>query len=111
LRHFCIFRAALKSYLTSLTPSTTTPRLGTPPANSRRTKQNIYIYYIYIYIIYYILYIVYYNIYIHIYRSFKLRPRHDMEPPSLLLVAEKSYTTSSCTVMSIYVAARFRVEH
>jgi hypothetical protein len=35
--HFCTFRAAWKAYLTSLTPPTTTPGLGTPPANSRRT--------------------------------------------------------------------------
>jgi hypothetical protein len=29
----------LKAYLTSVILSTTTPGLGTPPANSRRTKQ------------------------------------------------------------------------
>ncbi len=39
LRPFHTFRAALKAYLSSLTPSTTTPWLGTPSANSRRTKQ------------------------------------------------------------------------
>jgi hypothetical protein len=34
-RHFCMFQEAWKAYLTSLTPSTTTPWLGTP----QRTKQ------------------------------------------------------------------------
>jgi hypothetical protein len=43
LHCFHKFRASLKSYLTSLTPSTTTPGLGTPPDNSWRTKQYIYI--------------------------------------------------------------------
>jgi hypothetical protein len=38
-RRFRLFRAALKAYLTSVILSTTTPGLGTPPANSRRTKQ------------------------------------------------------------------------
>jgi hypothetical protein len=38
-RHFCLFRAALKVYLTSVIPSTTTPGPDAPPANSRRTKQ------------------------------------------------------------------------
>jgi hypothetical protein len=36
---FCIFQAALEAYLASMTPSTTTPGPGAPPANSRRTKQ------------------------------------------------------------------------
>jgi hypothetical protein len=36
---FRLFRAALKVYLVSVIPSTTTPGQGTPPANSRRTKQ------------------------------------------------------------------------
>jgi hypothetical protein len=36
---FCIFRSAWKAYLTSMTHSTTTPRPGTPPAQSRCTKQ------------------------------------------------------------------------
>ncbi len=52
-RRFQIFRVALKSYLTSLTPSTTTPGPGTPPTNSQRTKQYIYryiLYHIYTYI-------------------------------------------------------------
>jgi hypothetical protein len=39
LHRFRTVRAAWKAYLTSMTPSTTTPGLGTPPANSRRTKQ------------------------------------------------------------------------
>jgi hypothetical protein len=39
LRHFRLFRAALKSYLASVIPSTTTPGPGTPPINSRCTKQ------------------------------------------------------------------------
>ncbi len=39
LRCFCTFRAAWKAYLTSMTPSTTTPGPGTLPANSRCTKQ------------------------------------------------------------------------
>ncbi len=59
--HFHIFRAALKAFSTSLTPSTTTPRPGTLPANSRGTKQflshphgPIYIYYIWYTILYYI---------------------------------------------------------
>jgi hypothetical protein len=38
-RHFHLFRAALTAYLASVIPSTTTPGPGTPPANSRRTKQ------------------------------------------------------------------------
>jgi hypothetical protein len=76
-----------KAYMTSLTPSTTTPGPGTPPANSRCTKQYIYIY-IYIIIKYYILYIIYYIIYIiYIYHNFRLQPWHGVEPPSLLLVA------------------------
>jgi hypothetical protein len=33
---FQVFRAAWKAYLTSKTPSTTTPGPGTPPANSQR---------------------------------------------------------------------------
>jgi hypothetical protein len=36
---FHVFRAAWKAYLTSKTPSTTTPGPGTPPANSQHTKQ------------------------------------------------------------------------
>jgi hypothetical protein len=36
---FHLFRAALKAYLASVIPSTTTPGLGTPPTNSQRTKQ------------------------------------------------------------------------
>jgi hypothetical protein len=39
LRRCGTFWAAWKACLTSLTPSTTTPRWGTPPANSRCTKQ------------------------------------------------------------------------
>jgi hypothetical protein len=39
LCRFWTFRACWKAYFTSLTPSTTTLGLGTPPANSRRTKQ------------------------------------------------------------------------
>jgi hypothetical protein len=38
-RRFCAFRVAWKAYLTSKTPSTTTPGPGAPPTNSRRTKQ------------------------------------------------------------------------
>jgi hypothetical protein len=38
-RHFRIFQAALKAYLASMTPSTSTPGPGAPPANSQRTKQ------------------------------------------------------------------------
>ncbi len=38
-RRFNLFRVALKGYLASVIPSTTTPGPGTPPANSRRTKQ------------------------------------------------------------------------
>ncbi len=49
----------LNYYLTFLTPSTTTPGPGTPPANIRPTKQYIYIYYI-LYIMYYTLYSIYY---------------------------------------------------
>jgi hypothetical protein len=37
--HFRTFWAAVKAYLTSITPSTTTPGPGAPPANCRRTKQ------------------------------------------------------------------------
>jgi hypothetical protein len=40
-----------------------------------------------------------------------LRPRHDVSPPSLLLVAWKSYMTSSRTTTSIYMAARFTVSN
>jgi hypothetical protein len=36
---FRLFQAALKIYLASVIPSTTTPGPGTPPANSLRTKQ------------------------------------------------------------------------
>jgi hypothetical protein len=36
---FCLFQAALKAYLASVIPSTTTPGPGTPPANSWCTKQ------------------------------------------------------------------------
>ncbi len=36
---FSVFRAAWKAYFTSKTPSTTTLGPGTPPANSRCTKQ------------------------------------------------------------------------
>jgi hypothetical protein len=38
-RHFRTFWAAWKAYLISLTPSTITLWPGTPPANSRHTKQ------------------------------------------------------------------------
>ncbi len=38
-RRFCLFRGALKVYLFSVIPSTTTPGPRAPPANSRRTKQ------------------------------------------------------------------------
>ncbi len=41
--------------------------------------------------------------------AFRLRPRHDVSPPSLLLVTWKSYTTPSRTTTSIYIAALFRV--
>jgi hypothetical protein len=36
---FRLFRVALKAYLASVIPSITIPGLGTPPANSWRTKQ------------------------------------------------------------------------
>jgi hypothetical protein len=36
---FHLFRAALKVYLASVIPSTTTPGPGTPAANSQFTKQ------------------------------------------------------------------------
>jgi hypothetical protein len=38
-RRFWLFRMAVKEYMISMNLSTTTPRPGTPPANSRRTKQ------------------------------------------------------------------------
>jgi hypothetical protein len=38
-RRFWLFRTAVKVHMTSMKLSTTTPRPGTPPANSRRTKQ------------------------------------------------------------------------
>jgi hypothetical protein len=38
-RYFWLFRTAVKVYMTSMNLTTTTPRLGTPPANSRRAKQ------------------------------------------------------------------------
>jgi hypothetical protein len=38
-RRFRLFRAALKAYLASVIPSTTTSGPGTPPGTSRRTKQ------------------------------------------------------------------------
>jgi hypothetical protein len=68
LHCYRIFRVALKSHLTSMTPSTTTPGLGIPPTNSRCTKQYIFIYYV-LYIIYNILYLYirYYKLYINIY--------------------------------------------
>jgi hypothetical protein len=34
-----VFRVAWKAYLTSMNLSSTTPGPGTPPVNSRRTKQ------------------------------------------------------------------------
>ncbi len=39
----------------------------------------------------------------------RLRQRHDILPPSLLLAAWRSYMNSSRTTMSIYIAARIRV--
>jgi hypothetical protein len=36
---FWLFRMAVKVYMTSRNLTTTTPRPGTPPANSRRAKQ------------------------------------------------------------------------
>ncbi len=36
---FWLLRTAVKVYMTSMKLSTTTPGQGTPPANSRRTKQ------------------------------------------------------------------------
>jgi hypothetical protein len=38
-QHFYTFWESWKTNLTSMTFSTTTPGLGAPPANSRRTKQ------------------------------------------------------------------------
>jgi hypothetical protein len=38
-RRFWLFRTAVMVYMTSMKLSTTTPGPGTPPANSRRTKQ------------------------------------------------------------------------
>jgi hypothetical protein len=38
-RRFCLFWAALKVYFAFVILSTTTPGPGTPPANSRHTKQ------------------------------------------------------------------------
>jgi hypothetical protein len=38
-RRFWLFRTAVKVYMTSMKLSNTTPGPGTPPANSRRTKQ------------------------------------------------------------------------
>jgi hypothetical protein len=38
-RRFWLFRTAVKVYMTSMNRSTTTPRPGTPPVNSRRAKQ------------------------------------------------------------------------
>jgi hypothetical protein len=68
LCRFSIFRAALKSYLTSLTPSTTIPGLGTSLANSQCTKQYIYVYIcIVYYILHIILFIILYILYIYIY--------------------------------------------
>ncbi len=111
LRRFRIFRAALKSYLTSLTPSTTTPGPGTPPAN--RTKEYIYIYYL-LYIIYYTLYIIYYiidiiRIYIYV-RASDYGCDMTWSLPLSYWSPEKSYTTSSRTATSVYIAARFRVK-
>jgi hypothetical protein len=37
--HFCTFQVAWGHTLATLTTSTTAPCPGTPPANSRRTKQ------------------------------------------------------------------------
>ncbi len=96
LRCFCIFRVALKAYLTSLSSSTSTPKPGTPlPIVGPPSRIYIYIYILYIiyYVMYYIILIIY------IYRSFCLS----------YWSPEKSYMTSSCTATSIYIAARFRV--
>jgi hypothetical protein len=106
LPRFRIFQAALKSYLPSLTPSTTTPGLGTPPANSRRTKQFLshphdLLYHIYIYIKYYILYYIYYIYILELLTTAVAWPRASLWSP------EKSYMTSSCTATSIYIAANF----
>jgi hypothetical protein len=43
-------------------------------------------------------------------RSFRLQPRHDVKPPSLLLVAWEVIMTSSRTATSIYITARIRVK-
>jgi hypothetical protein len=47
-RRFRIFRAAWKAYLTSMTPSTTTPGPGAPPVNTQRGRdimQNLPLFY------------------------------------------------------------------
>ncbi len=62
------------------------PIVGAPSSIFIYIKLYI-IYYILYYIQYYIYYFIYNIIYIIcIYRSFRPRPRHDVEPPSLLLV-------------------------
>jgi hypothetical protein len=38
-RRFWLFRTAVKVYMTSMNLTNTTPRPGTPPANSWRAKQ------------------------------------------------------------------------
>jgi hypothetical protein len=66
---FHTFQVAWKAYLTSLTPCITNPRrLGTPPANSQRTKQFM-------------------SCPHGLVQSFRLWSWHDIEPHSLLLVA------------------------
>jgi hypothetical protein len=94
---FCTFRMALKAYLTSLTPSTTTPLPGhcPPPIvgahNSSWAAVTV-------------------SSFFEVNsRSFRLRLQHDVETPSLLL-PKKSYMTSSPRAMSIYIPAWFRVK-
>jgi hypothetical protein len=95
---FCLFRTAVKVYMTSRNLYTTTPGPGTSPASSRRAKQ-------------------FWRLPARSLalskcrpRASRLLPRHDVSPPSLLLVARRSYMTSRRTTMSIFIAARIRVK-
>jgi hypothetical protein len=94
---FWLFRMAVKVYMTSMKLSTTTPGPGTPPANSRRAKQ---------------FWSRPHGLWLFLSVGPELpdySPGNDVLPPSLLLVAMKSYMTSSRTTTPIYIAARIRV--
>jgi hypothetical protein len=108
LHRFCIIQAALKANLTSLTLSTTTPGPGpgTPPANSRRTKQFLSHPHG---LIYYILYYIYY-IYIYIYRNFRQWSRHEVAPLKKVKIL-KTFIPYYFNIVAANLAAHFTLLH